>query len=155
MSRVAIQGLRNADQEWDPVGLWDATKCSLQSRVLPGRDTEGFFRRIHDTARLPCLDDGETSATWEDFIGYALDAPSNGHDLMVSEVEPEATLDATYAKWVLGLKGDAPRGWKPTSSPTITLVPVDDRVVSEAQRAWTWTVLVGWNCSASRPEIRP
>jgi hypothetical protein len=34
-------------------------------------------------------------------------ALSNGHDLMVSEVPPEPTLDATYAKWVLGLEGDA------------------------------------------------
>jgi hypothetical protein len=137
MSRVAILWLRNADQDWDPVGVWYATKCSLQSRVLPGRDMEGFFRRIHDTARPPCLDDGETPGTWEDFIGYALDTLSNGHDLMVSEVEPEGTLDATYAKWVLGLTGDAPSRWQPTIPSTITLVPMDDRVVSETQRPWT------------------
>ena len=30
---------------------------------------------------------------------------SHGCDLMVSEVPAEATLDRTYAKWVLGLSG--------------------------------------------------
>ena len=124
--------------------MWYGTKTSLQSRVLPGRGMEGFFRRIHDTARPPCLDDGETRGDWEGWIEYCVDALSTGYDLMVSEVEPEATLDKTYAKWVLGLSGRALDRWKPTKPATITLVPVAERVVSEPQRSWTWGVPDGW-----------
>jgi hypothetical protein len=131
MSRVAIQWVRNADGAWDPIGVWFGTKCSLQSRVLPGRGMEGFFKRTHDTAGPPNLDDGETRGTWEDFIGYALDALSNGHDLMVSEVPPEATVDATYARWVLGFESDVAAEWKPSTVATVTVMPMLDLPVSD------------------------
>jgi hypothetical protein len=144
VTRSAIQWKRDADGDFTAVGVWYATTYCLQSRVLPGWRMENWFRNIHEMARPPCLDDGETRGSWEDFIGYALDALSNGHDLMVSEVEPEETLDRTYARWVLGLSGPALDKWRPLTPSTITLVPMADRVISEPQRSWTWTVPDGW-----------
>jgi hypothetical protein len=122
MSRAAIQWKRAADGDWDPVGVWFATSKGLQSRVLPGQGYDGFFKRIHQTARPPVLDDG-TYGTWEDFIEYALDALSNGHDMMVSEVKPLLTLDQTYAHYVLGLTGKALSRWKPSTIPNVTTIP--------------------------------
>jgi len=139
MSRVAIQWVRAPDGDWDPIGVWYGTKTSLQSRVLPGKGMEGFFKRIHDTASPPFLDNGETRGTWEDFVGYALDALSNGHDLMVSEVPPEPTLDQTYAKWVLGLEGDAAARWNPCTVATVTVIPMLDLPVSDGPPSETGT----------------
>jgi hypothetical protein len=55
---------------------------------------------------------------------------------MVSEVEPEATLDRTYAKWVLELEGAMLNRWTPTRKPAITITPACDRVISDIQEAW-------------------
>lgn len=125
MSRAAIQWLRNSEGDWDPVGVWFATPKGLTSRYLPGKGMDGFFRRTHENASPPVLDDGSIG-TWEDFIEYALDALSNGHDLMVSEIRPSTTLDLTYAKEVLGLKGAALKNWTPKTIPNVTTIPSQD-----------------------------
>jgi len=73
-------------------------------------------------------------------IEYALDALSNGHDLMVTEVEPETTLDKTYAKWVLELDGDAISRWKPTTIATTTVMPMLDLPISDGPPSSTPTL---------------
>jgi len=118
MSRVAIQWKRQEDGDFKAIGVWFATTKSLQSRVLPGQRMDAWFSTIHQMASPPLIENGTMPGDWTDFIEYALDALSNGHDLMVSEVEPESTLDLTYAKWVLGLEGDALGRWKPTTVAT-------------------------------------
>jgi hypothetical protein len=131
MSRVAIQWKRQEDGDFKAIGVWFGTKSSLQSRVLPGQRMDTFFRSIHSMASPPLIENGTGPGTWEDAIEYFLDALSNGHDSMVTEVPPEATLDRTYAKWVLGLEGDALSRWKPTTVATITVMPMFDLPVSD------------------------
>jgi len=59
---------------------------------------------------------------------------------MVSEVEPEITLDRTYAKWVLELEGDALSRWKPTTAPTVTVMPMLDLLISDGPPSSTPTL---------------
>ncbi len=128
MSRVAIQWKRQPDGDFKAIGVWFATPKSLQSRVLPGVGMEGFFRSIHTYASPPLVNNGTTPGTWEDFIEYALDALSNGHDLHVTEVDPELTLDLTYAKYVLELEGASLKKWSPTTIPNVSNIPAEDLV---------------------------
>ncbi len=140
MSRVAIQWKRQPDGDFKAIGVWFGTKVSLQSRVLPGVGMEGFFSSIHSMASPPLINNGTEQGTWEDFIEYALDALSNGHDLMVTEVEPESTLDLTYGKWVLELEGAMLSRWKPTTMPTVTITPVLDLPISDGPPSSTPTL---------------
>jgi hypothetical protein len=140
MSRVAIQWKRQEDGDFKAIGVWFATKVSLQSRVLPGQRMDAWFSTIHQMASPPLIENGTVRGTWEDFIEYALDALSNGHDLMVSEVEPESTLDLTYAKWVLGLEGDALSRWKPRTIATTTVMPMLDLPISDGPPSSTPTL---------------
>lgn len=116
---MAVQ-LKREGADFTPVGVWFATPQMLQSRFLPGKNMERWARAIHESARPPLLDDEQTLGTWEDWVEYALDALSNGHDLWVIEVEPEATLDLSYARYVLELTGDALKAWKPKSVPNVS-----------------------------------
>lgn len=131
MSRVAVQWIRNAEGDWDPIGVWFGTKSSLQSRYLPGKGVDGFFSRVHESISPPVLDDG-SRGDWTDTIPYFLDALSNGYDMMVSEVPPEATVDATYAKWVLGLNDETAARWKPRTVAAVTVIPTLDLRVSDS-----------------------
>ena len=101
---------------------------------------EGFFHSIHAQVSPPLINNGTEQGTWEDTIEYFLDALSNGHDLMVSEVPPETTLDKTYAKWVLELEGAALNRWKPTTMPTVTTMPVLDLPISDGPPSSTPTL---------------
>jgi hypothetical protein len=125
MSRAAIQWLRNDEGKWDPVGIWFATPRGLTSRYLPGKGIDGLFKRVHENIAPPALADGRIGG-WEDAIEYLLDALSNGHDLMVSEIKPSLTLDLTYAKEVLGLKGKALDNWAPSTVPNVTTIPSNE-----------------------------
>ena len=69
----------------------------------------------------------------EDWIEYALDALSNGHDLDMVEVTPELTVDLTYARDVLKLDEEARRAWKPTGIANVSTVPVGDLSGPEAR----------------------
>ena len=99
-SRAAVQFLRQPDGGWLPVGVWLGTITTLQSRFLPDAGMDDFARRIHEYARPPRLDNG-TIGSFCDWIGWALDGLSNGHDLFVVGVQPEMTVDDLYAREVL------------------------------------------------------
>lgn len=126
MARVAIQWKRQNDGDWKPIGVWFGTHKALQSRVLPGQRMDAWFSTIHQLASPPLIENGTMPGTWEDFIDYALDALSNGHDLMVSEVPAELTLDRTYAKWVLGLEGSALDKYSPATIPNVSTIPASE-----------------------------
>ena len=140
MSRVAIQWKRQPDGDFKAIGVWFGTPKALQSRVLPGVGMENWFRTIHSMVSPLLIENGTEQGTWEDTIEYFLDALSNGHDLMVTEVKPEITLDRTYAKWVLELEGTALNRWKPTTMPTVTATPVIDLLISDGPPSSTPTL---------------
>lgn len=125
MSRVAVQLLRDENAKWKPVGVWFSTPQALQSRLLPGVGLEDFFRRVHEGAYRPTLDDG-TQGTWDDWIDYAMDALSNGHDLHIVEVDPVLTVDIAYATYVLALDEEGVKRYKPKGVPNISTVPIGD-----------------------------
>lgn len=132
MSKAAVQYRRDQHGKWQPVGVWFATPKALQSRFVPGY-LDAWVRGIHQDAAPPMLDDERTRGTWEDWIWYALDALSNGHDLHIAEVEPELTVDETYAKYVLGLNKAQRRRYQPKTIPNVTTVPVDELTNPEAR----------------------
>lgn len=110
MSRALIQWRRTPDgDDWEPCGVWLCTVGSIQSRHIPGNAAlDDFFRRTHAYARRPyrsVMEQGR-SGTWEDWADWALDALSDGHGRMVTEVEPALSVDALYAREVTG--GTAP-----------------------------------------------
>jgi hypothetical protein len=66
--------------------------------------------------------DYDTTGTWEDWVGWAANAFSNGHDSWAIEVEPELTLDALYEREVLNTTPT------PITQPDVqpqTIVPTD------------------------------
>lgn len=133
MARAAIQWRRRGDGNWGAVGVWLGTRTSLMSRFLPDAQLQDFVRRNHVHARPP-TGSGGVRGTWEDWIEYALDALSNGHDLMVSEVEPEPTVDRLYAREVLGLAGAALDGVRLAGPVGCSVVEVTERVGADSQR---------------------
>ena len=125
MARAAIQWLRQSDGDWKAVGVWLGTKTTLQSRFDPAAGLQDFVQRIHEGATPPSTPGGPPG-TWEDWIGRALDGLSNGHDLMVSEVDPEVTVDELYAREVLELPPAQRAGFKLAGIPNLTSLPVPD-----------------------------
>lgn len=133
MARAAVQYYRSGP-DWVPVGVWYGTPGMLASRFLPSSGMDDFVRHVHQTAVITPKDDGST-ATWEDFIDFSLDAFSNGYTMSVVEVQPEATVDRTYAKYVLGLKGKALDAYRVPGVASMSTVHVVEEVTGPGVRA--------------------
>jgi hypothetical protein len=125
MSRAAVQLQRKADGDWRPVGVWLGTRTNLQSRFLPGMGLDDFARRVHQHSRPPLVAP-DVRGTWEDWIEWALEGLSNGHDLHIVGVEPELTVDELYARDVLGLPRDQWKAHVAKGIPNLSAVPVDE-----------------------------
>lgn len=115
MARALAWQHRQGDGSWKPVGVFLGTRHRLDGKVLPGDgDRAKWFASIIDDAQRPQLVPyAPTRGTWEDWIGWALSAHSNGHDAMMVEVEPELTVQQLYEREVLGIKP------KPLSHPNL------------------------------------
>jgi hypothetical protein len=135
MARAAVQFLRGGDGEWRAAGVWLATRASLQSRFDPAAGLGDFVKRTHDFARPPSTEPGGPPGTWEDWVEYALDALSNGHDLAVVETEPEPTVDELYAREVLKLPRARVRGFALKGVPNVTTIELPDLAGRPARRA--------------------
>jgi hypothetical protein len=135
MSRAALQYLRQGTGTWKPVGVWQGTKIALAARFLPGVLTT-MVQTIIENAKPP-IPEGETvRGTWEDWIGYSLDALSNGQDLWIEEVPAanmQPTIDLLYASLVLGLSGDALTSYRPASVASFVSRPVPAIIGPEAK----------------------
>ena len=129
MARAVLYHERQGEN-WKPVGVFLATQKRLDYRVLPGSARREAWMRTIATESKPPFKDGIglslERGTWEDdWVPYALDSLSNGHDTWMTEVEPEPTsaqsssLESTYAKYVLGSK---------TGTTRKDTVPVADEV---------------------------
>ena len=126
--RAAIQFHRNSlKDDWTRVGVWFATPGMLMSRFLPDSGMGDFVRSIHQMAHVRPYADG-TPADWTDFIGYALDALSNGYDLMIGEVSPESSVDRQYGRDILGLTGKALDKVGLQGIPGVTAIDVPDEL---------------------------
>jgi hypothetical protein len=123
MAKAALQGTRDEKGEWRAVGIWFATPSSLQSRFLPGV-LEHWVARQHRDAVPPGRDDG-TPGDWEDWVAAAPWDFSNGHDLMCSSIEPELTLDLTYARYVLHLGPEDMKHYHPKRVATTSSIPLE------------------------------
>lgn len=102
---VALSDLRrDGEGGWRPAGVWLATPRHLQARYLRGdASLEAFRRRVLADASPPIVDATHAlRGDWEDWARWASHALSNGHDRLVREVDPEATLDQLYRREVLG-----------------------------------------------------
>lgn len=119
MSRALVWQNRTSTGGWRSVGVFLATPRRLDGRALPG-DTERarWFETIINDAQRPALEPyNPQRGTWEDWIEWALSALSNGHDSMMTEVEPEPTADMLYQREVLGITPtiQTPSQYRPTS----------------------------------------
>lgn len=122
MARALLVHERDETGEWVPKGVFFAVPKRLDARYLPGdAGREAYFASLLKGSRPPFLDGVGISTergTWEDWIGWANRSLGNGHDTWVTEVEPEVTMEKTYAKFVLG--ADVPLT-KPSLQPTDAL----------------------------------
>lgn len=128
MARGAVQSLRQSDRSWKAVGVWHGTPVALAARFLPGVLVP-FVTTVLEQARPPIPDGKRVRGTWEDWIGYALDALSNGQDLWIEEVPPdqmEPTADLLFARHVLGLTGAALKAYQPQGITSMTTGPLPD-----------------------------
>ena len=97
-----------------------------QATASAGRQApslEDFVRRVHEGAYRPTLDDGTQG---EDWIEYAMDALSNGHDLHIVEVDAGLAVDLTYAEYVLALDEEGIKRYRPRGVPNVSTVPIGD-----------------------------
>lgn len=119
MARAIVWHHRQGDGSWKPVGVFLGTRHRLDGRVLPGdSDRSKWFESILGDAQRPQREPYDpTRGTWEDWIGWALSNHTNGHDSMMVEVEPETTAEATYQRYVLGMKPSplTPPNLRPTT----------------------------------------
>lgn len=108
MARALLVHERTETGEWRPTGIFFATPKRLDARYLPGDGgREAYFTNILKGSRPPFKDGVGISTergTWEDWVGYAVRSLGNGHDTWVTEVEPDVTTEATYAKYVLNVE---------------------------------------------------
>jgi hypothetical protein len=92
--------------DWRAVGVFLGTTRRLDSKMLPGDARRDAWAASLPVNTKPPFVDGiglsPERGTWEDWIGWALGALSNGHDTWMTEVEPEPTVDALYRREVLG-----------------------------------------------------
>lgn len=97
---------RTSTGEWRPVGVFMATRRVLTGRALPGDEVRSrWFESIITDAQRPARADySPERGSWEDWIGWALGAFSNGHDTMMAEVDPEPTVDMLYQREVLAVQ---------------------------------------------------
>lgn len=105
MARALVWSTRQSNGTWRPVGVFLGTRRRLDGRCLAGDpERSRWFLSILDDAQRPQKEPySPERGTWEDWIGWALSAHSNGHDGMMAEVPPELTADALYQREVLGI----------------------------------------------------
>lgn len=109
MSVALVDLRRDGDGGWRPAGVWLATPGTLQARYLPTGALQAFRRRVIAESRLPVVDRVHgLRGDWEDWARWAAGALSNGHDRLVREVEPEATLEQLYRREVHGVARPRP-----------------------------------------------
>ena len=103
MSRAMLVHTRQPGGGWKPVGVVQATPNRLDYKMLPGDPSMNAWASNLGANAIPPpkAEYSEERGTWEDWIGWALDAFTNGHDMWCTEVEPEVTVQATYEKFVL------------------------------------------------------
>jgi len=104
VSVALVDQRRGPDGGFRPVGVWLAVPGGIQGRYLRGQaELEAFRRRVVADARPPIVDRAHgIRGDWEDWAHWAARALTNGHDRVVREVEPEATLEALFRREVLG-----------------------------------------------------
>lgn len=68
------------------------------------------------------LGDYDATGTWEDWIGWAANAFSNGYDSWAIEVVPELTLDALYEREILNV---SPPPTTPVNVKAESVAPAD------------------------------
>lgn len=101
MARALVTYERQADGGWRPTVAWLGTPKRLDARALPGDGArDAWMAGVLAQAHPPYLDSGE-QGTWEDWIGWALNALANAHDTWATEVQPAPTVDAIYVREIL------------------------------------------------------
>jgi len=92
-----------AGEAWVPRGIFLGTRNRLDYRMLPGNATRDRWAAFAAANATPPLLPGSTTerGTWEDWILAAISDYSNAHDRWCTQVDPEATAEATFTKYVL------------------------------------------------------
>lgn len=113
MARLAIVHSRTAQGNWRPVGVVLGTPARLDFQFLPGQTGWQRWAEQAMTSASPPFKDGTgvnpERGTWEDWIPWAVDAFTNGHDAWLTLItEPEPLLEGNYRKYVLGVAPEAP-----------------------------------------------
>ena len=119
MSRAMLVHERQPGSVWKPTGVFLGTANRLDYKMLPGSPSRDKWAAYLAANSLPppIAEYSEERGTWEDWIGASIDAFTNGHDKWCTEVEPEATVDATYQKYVLLVDEPVltPKEFRPTA----------------------------------------
>ena len=101
MARAMLLFERQADASWLPTTVILATPERLQGRCLPGDENrDARLASILSDALPPRKPHSEERATFEDWIGGAVNALANGHTTWATEVVPTATVEALYEREV-------------------------------------------------------
>jgi len=104
LPRAMLLFERQADTSWLPTTVILATPKRLQGNCLPGDpDRDARLAMLLRDARPPGLNEHtEEHGTFEDWIGWAVNALANGHTTWATEVVPTAPVEALYEREVLG-----------------------------------------------------
>jgi hypothetical protein len=104
MARAMLLFERQADSSWLPTTVILATPKRLQGKCLPGSpDRDARLAMLIRDAGPPRINDQtEERGTFDDWIGWAVNALANGHTTWVTEVVPSAPVEALYEREVLG-----------------------------------------------------
>jgi len=119
MARAMLVHERTPAGGWKPTGVFVGTVNRLDYRMLPGNAARDRWAAELAANSVPPYRDGVgisgERGTWEDWIGWAIGAYSNGHDRWCTEVEPRITAEATYQLWVLEAEPEmTPREFRTT-----------------------------------------
>ncbi len=105
MAKALLVHERIPGGRWQPVGVFLGTTNRLDYRMLPGSSGRDMWARMTVANASPPLKgdvwETEERGTWEDWVVWASDALTNGHDMWCTVVEPEGSLDATFERYVL------------------------------------------------------
>lgn len=104
MARAMVIQERQSDGSFRPGSVFQATPRRLEYRALAGDiRRENWCRAVKEQSSPPHMPDG-SDGTWEDWIGWAISAFSNGFSTWCNEVEPEVTIEQTFQREVIGVK---------------------------------------------------
>jgi hypothetical protein len=109
LPRAMLLFERQADASWLPTTVILATPKRLQGKCLPGSpDRDARLARILSDALPPRINDHtEERGTFEDWIGWAVNALANGHTTWATEVVPTATVIVLYRREVPSIEPGA------------------------------------------------